>query len=418
MTVVGEPRLEQRIVQLGVELQAQRSDRSRKPVPRGRCGRFRPRPAARRTGRSATGTTGRREPGRGASVLTVASRSRGRATAAPSRRTPARSAARRSTRRAPRRLRRRRRAPAPSRRPPTSAAAVRRRRPTVRRGARPRRSPVDRETPPRTRVPRLDPSRPRRTCRCRIRVHRTRRPAWPWCDGVVDDEEDGGSHGEPLSRTPSLGWHGRGVVGGELGADPAEQHVGGVDVVAPSSNASGSIRDGDGDRHLLRRQVGRHAGFPREQRVLQQPAARDHDAHPVGVAVGHLGARGAAGLGPGLAAQVGRRHRVVRLLGQQLAGSDGRRRGLHVVDVGRLDGPVGDGPRWIPVRGLLVERCAAGIFERLAAFTGERVQHGARDLRGEGVGGVRQPERASTFSCNSFGMSSPVAFSSALPRRT
>ena len=62
-TVVGQPRLEQRPVQLGMELQCQGVRPITKACDALRvAGESRSHPAARRIGRSATGTTGRREP--------------------------------------------------------------------------------------------------------------------------------------------------------------------------------------------------------------------------------------------------------------------------------------------------------------------------------------------------------------------
>ena len=60
----------------------------------------------------------------------------------------------------------------------------------------------------------------------------------------------------------------------------------------------------------------------------------------------------------------------------------------------RLNGPVGNGPRRVPVRGLFVERRSGRDFQRLTSLGGECVQHGLRDFGRIGIGGGLQAQRS------------------------
>src|SRR6202008_2470931 len=146
-------------------------------------------------------------------------------------------------------------------------------------------------------------------------------------------------------------WHGRGVVRCHHGTDLAEQYVGLVVVVALIVEGLGGEGDGDGDRNLLRRQIRLHGGTAGEQRILHQPVAGGDDPKAIGVALVLIGAGGTARLGVRLAAQRGRHHFLVRVRREQLARAHADGGGLQVVDVGRLNGAAGYGPRRIPVRG-------------------------------------------------------------------
>ena len=149
IAVVGQPRLQQVVIELGVELQRER------PAEHERLRRVRGPGDFRGSGRqcpacrNAIGTRGRRVSGSRRRSSRRTSRSPGSPTGRPTRRTPEPAADRRSTRRGSARPHPRHRASSASRRRPRSGAAPRHTPATGRRAGRSRRRRSGRETSPR-----------------------------------------------------------------------------------------------------------------------------------------------------------------------------------------------------------------------------------------------------------------------------
>src|SRR4051794_19215151 len=101
----------------------------------------------------------------------------------------------------------------------------------------------------------------------------------------------------------------RGIVRRDDAADLPPDQVGGVGagglgIAAVGAEGLLGERDGDGDRRLLRGQVGVGAGLTREQRGLDEPVAGGDYPESVGVALVLRDARWAAGQRSRLPAQV------------------------------------------------------------------------------------------------------------------